>query len=350
MSIAIASLDSARKARLRFTTDAGPGLRRIRKGKNFKYVDAAGRPCNEATIARIKSLVIPPAWEDVWICPSDKGHIQATGRDERGRKQYRYHVRWREVRDTSKYGRMVAFAEVLPKIRETVDGALKKPLSRTTLLASVIHLLERTHIRIGNDEYAKTNGHFGLTTLRENHVRVDGSKMYFRFLGKSGVKRVIDLNDRRIARVIVQCQELPGHELFHYEDEDGRVRRVSSGDVNRFLKETAGQKVTAKDFRTWAGTVLAARSLADKPHESPTEAKRNIVAAVKEVSARLGNTPAVCRKCYIHPAVLDAYTRNELKGLMSKPRLVSKSSLDLSLEERAVLDLIRGGQRLRKAA
>ena len=335
------SLISVRDARLRFVTDSGPGLYRVRQGKSFRYVDSKGQPCSAEAVERIKALAIPPAWTEVWICPHPRGHIQATGRDQRQRKQYRYHARWREVRDTTKYDKLIDFAAVLPKIRAAVEGAISRPLCRLTVLASIVRLLERTHIRIGNDEYAKENGSFGLTTLRDRHVQVSGSVVHFRFRGKSGVKRAVDLNDRRLARIIRQCQELPGYELFHYADADGRVRRISSGDVNEFLRKVAGQTLSAKEFRTWAGTVLAARTLATMRHDSPEQAKKNIVAAVKEVSGHLGNTPAVCRRCYIHPAILEAYTRDDLRAAMVKPRLHSKSNTALNAEERAVCDLIQ---------
>ncbi len=336
----VSSLVSIREARLSYVTDTGPGFSRIRRGKTFVYVDPRGRPCAAEDVARITALAIPPAWTEVWICPSARGHIQATGRDQRMRKQYRYHARWREVRDTTKYDKLIEFAGVLPKIREAVARSIQQPLSRETLLASVVHLLERTHIRIGNDEYAKQNGSFGLTTLRDRHVRVDGSVMHFRFRGKSGVKRAIDFEDRRLAAIIRQCQELPGHELFHYTDEQGRVRRICSGDVNGFLREVAGKPLTAKEFRTWAGTLLAARTLGAMDHTSAEQAKKNVVAAVKEVSSHLGNTPAVCRRCYIHPAVLDAYAKGELRAVMNRPRKVSRTSGALAPDERAVLEVI----------
>ena len=335
-----ASLISVREARLRYVHDDAAGYTRVRVGKAFRYFNLKGEPCGADDVARINALAIPPAWTQVWICPNPKGHIQATGRDLRGRKQYRYHARWREVRDTTKYDKLAAFAEVLPRIRAAVHGALGRPLSRLTLLASVVHLLERTHIRIGNDEYAKENGSYGLTTLRDRHVQVDGSVVHFRFRGKSGVKRSIDLNDRRLARIIRKCQELPGYELFHYADADGRVRRICSGDVNEFLREVAGSSLSAKEFRTWAGTVLAARTLAQMTHETAEQAKRNIVAAVKEVSSHLGNTPAVCRKCYIHPVIFEAYLRKDLHAAMNKPRLLAKSPTALNSEELAVRDLI----------
>ena len=332
---------SAKEAGLEYVNDTGPGLRREKRGKAFRYLDSQGRPCTAQTVARIKALAIPPAWTDVWICPNATGHIQATGRDQRKRKQYRYHARWREVRDTTKFEKLVDFASVLPKIRHAVQAALKRPMSRLKLLASVVHLLERTHIRIGNDEYARQNGHFGLTTLRARHVRIDGAVVHFRFLGKSGVKRVVDLEDRRLARIIRQCQALPGHELFRYADPSGRIRHISSGDVNDFLRQVAGSPLTAKEFRTWAGTMLAAKTLATMRHETAEQAKRNIVAAVKEVSARLGNTPAVCRRSYIHPAILRAYVKDDLRAAMAKPRPApTGTQAALDPEELAVRDLI----------
>jgi DNA topoisomerase-1 len=243
-------------------------------------------------------------------------------------------------RDTLKYGKLIEFAEVLPRVRAAVEKALRRPLGRETLLAAVVRLLERTQIRIGNDEYAKQNGSFGLTTLRDRHVRVTGNVVHFKFRGKSRVKREVDLCDRRLARIIRQCLKLPGHELFHYLESDGHMRRVSSDDVNEFLSQLAGRRLTAKEFRTWTGTVLAARTLAQMSHGSAAEAKRNICAAVKTVAAQLGNTPAVCRRSYIHPAVLEAYEHDELRRAMSKIRPVSDHGAGLDADERAVRDLL----------
>lgn len=303
-------IDSARSAGLRYVTDSRPGIRRIRRGKSFRYVDAAGRPVHDAeTIARIRSLVIPPAWKDVWICPIANGHLQATGRDARGRKQSRYHPLWRQVRDETKYERLTLFGSVLPAIRERVEADLAKPgMPREKILAAIVRLMETTLIRVGNEEYARGNHSYGLTTMRNKHVAIHGDTVHFEFPGKSGVKHSIDLNDKRLARIVRKCLDLPGYELFQYVDETGARHSVDSADVNEYLREIAGDHFSAKDFRTWAGSVLACRALQTfEPFSSETEAKKNIVAAIKEVAGQLGNTPAVCRKCYVHPAVLECY-------------------------------------------
>lgn len=307
-------LESAKAAKLRYVSDDGPGIRRKRAGKGFTYVtDDGEHVTDDATLARIRALVIPPAWENVWICPLANGHIQATGRDVKGRKQYRYHARWREVRDETKYEKMIAFAMSLPKVRATVEQHLKLPgLPREKVLATIVRLLEVTCIRVGNEEYARKNRSFGLTTLRNRHVDISGSSVRFRFRGKSGKEHSIRLKDRRLARVIGRCSELPGHELFQYVDDDGSTRTVESSDVNAYLKEIAGAEFTAKDFRTWVGTVLAVRALRElAPAENATQATKTVKLAIKQVSERLGNTVAVCRKCYIHPAVLDAYLNRD---------------------------------------
>jgi DNA topoisomerase I len=302
--------ESAREAGLRYITDDRPGIRRRRAGKGFRYLRPDGSPVrDEPTLRRITSLVIPPAWTDVWIATDPRGHLQATGRDARGRKQYRYHPRWRAVRDDTKYERMLAFGAALPTIRARVQADLARlGLPREKVLATVVQLLEATLIRVGNEEYARENRSFGLTTLRNRHVRVDGTALRFKFRGKSGKEHDISLRDRRLAGLIRRLQELPGQELFQYLDEDGARHTVDSDDVNAYLREITGQEFSAKDFRTWAGTVLCAVAL----HEldactSETEAKRNVASVVKTVSQQLGNTPAVCRSCYIHPAVLEAY-------------------------------------------
>lgn len=291
-------------------SDRQPGLHRLRRGKGFSYVDTSGKPVrDDATLTRIRSLVIPPAWTDVWICASAQGHLQATGRDARGRKQSRYHPRWREVRDETKYERMSEFARALPKLRRRVAVDIRKPgLPREKVLATIIRLMEETFIRVGNEEYAKTNKSYGLTTLRNRHVAVHGAKVHFEFQGKSGVKHAIDLHDRQLAKIIRACVDLPGYELFQYLDDEGNRHSIDSSDVNDYLRDTTGGHFTAKDFRTWAGSVLACEMLAAiGPFASPTEAKKNVVAAIRQVADRLGNTPSVCRKCYVHPAVLEAY-------------------------------------------
>jgi DNA topoisomerase-1 len=316
-------VESAKAAGLRYVSDERPGIRRKRVGKNFTYIDPDGQTVrDEKTLARIRSLAIPPAYKDVWICPLANGHLQATGIDDRGRKQYRYHPRWREVRDETKYARMMAFGEALPKIRERTRADLAKPgLSRERVLATVVQLLEKTLIRVGNEEYSKTNKSYGLTTLRNRHVDVEGSHITFEFKGKSGVHHSIDLQDRRLARIMEKLQDLPGQELFQWVDENGVRHTIDSSDVNEYLKEITGQDFTAKDFRTWAGTVLASLALQEfESFDSETQAKKNIVAAIENVSERLGNTPSVCRKCYVHPAVLDSYLDGSMIETLQQSR------------------------------
>jgi DNA topoisomerase-1 len=336
---------SAKAAGLRYTTDARPGIRRVRRGRAFSYLDADGRRVRAAAeLARIRSLVIPPAWSDVWICPDPRGHLQATGRDARGRKQYRYHPKWRVVRDETKYDRVIGFAEALPVIRRTTSGHLRRQgLPREKVLATVVQLLEKTLIRVGNDEYARSNRSYGLTTMRDGHVEVKGHRVRFSFRGKSGVEHEIDLNDRRLARIVRQCRELPGYELFQYIDEDGQRQTVGSEEVNAYLKDITGQDLTSKDFRTWAGTVLAAQLLREfEAFTSNAEAKRNILAAVEMVARRLGNTKAVCRKCYIHPAVFDAYMDGSmLETIARRAREVSRAVDRLTAGEAAVLRLLK---------
>ena len=308
--IVLDPVKAAEDAGLRWVCDDAPGLRRVRAGKGFRYVGADGKTVrDERTLARIKALVIPPAWRDVWICASPNGHIQATGRDARGRKQYRYHARWREKRDETKYDKMILFGLALPRIRERVDEDLSKPkLPREKVLATVVRLLETTLIRVGNEEYARSNKSYGLTTLRNHHVDVDGSELRFEFRGKSGVKHRVAIQDRRLARIIRRCQDLPGHELFQYLDDDGELHSVSSQDVNDYLREITHQEITAKDFRTWNGTVLAAAALREVCGKGPRgRSKRVVASCIERVAERLGNTKSVCRKCYVHPAVIAAY-------------------------------------------
>jgi DNA topoisomerase-1 len=301
---------SAREAGLRYVDDSGPGIRRKRAGRGFSYLDPDGKPIHDPDLLnRIKSLAIPPAWTDVWICPSPRGHIQATGRDARRRKQYRYHPKWRETRDETKYGRTIAFGRALPAIRARVERDMAQPgLPREKVLATVVKLLETTLIRVGNEEYARQNRSFGLTTLRDRHVKVDGSTLRFRFRAKSGKEHEITLRDRRLARLVKRCQDVPGQVLFQYLDADGERRTVESADVNAYLREITGEEFTAKDFRTWAGTVLAATALRElEAFDSDAQAKKNVVRAIEAVAQRLGNTPSVCRACYVHPAIIDAY-------------------------------------------
>jgi DNA topoisomerase-1 len=341
------SIEAAKEANLRYITDEKPGITRKRVGKHsFDYFDADGKPVrDEATDARIRSLVIPPAWTDVWICPSPNGHLQATGRDARGRKQYRYHPRYREVRDEAKYGRMIDFAKALPKIHAATARDLRKlGLSREKVLAAVIRVMEKTLIRVGNEEYAHQNDSYGLTTLHDQHAKIRGKKVHFEFRGKSGKEHEIDLEDPRLAKIVKQCQDLPGEELFQYIDADGNVVDVNSADVNDYLRSIAGEQFTAKDFRTWAGTVLAAKALqALETIDSQAARKKNIIRAVEAVAQRLGNTKAVCRKCYIHPAVIDAYLDGSLAETLSKSagRELARNLSKLSPEEAAVLGLLQ---------
>jgi DNA topoisomerase I len=311
---------SARAAGLRYVSDASPGLAREGEAGAFRYRRADGKVLREAAaLKRIRSLAIPPAWREVWICVREDGHLQATGRDARGRKQYRYHPRWRETRDETKYGRLVAFARALPRIRRRIRRDLSRPgLPREKALAAVVRLLEATLIRVGNEEYARENESYGLTTLRERQVRIDGATLRFRFRGKSGVQHDVELTDRRLARIVRRMRELPGEELFGYVDETGAVRPIESGDVNDYVREAAGEQFTSKDFRTWAGTLLCAREL--RRLEAPAtdaEGRRSVAQAVESVARALGNTKSVCRKCYIHPRVIEAYVGGSLRRLMN---------------------------------
>ena len=336
---------SARAAGLRYVSDHQPGMRRLKAAKGFRYVDPSGRPVRDSdTLKRIRSLVIPPAWTDVWITTYPNGHLQATGRDARGRKQSRYHPRWREVRDETKYERMALFADALPRIRQRVEHDLALPgLPRAKVLATIIRLMETTHIRVGNTEYAKENGSYGLTTMRNRHVEVHGSRITFDFKGKSGVHHAIDLEDRRLARIIKRCEEIPGYELFQYLDHEGNHHTIDSHDVNEYLREITGEHFTAKDFRTWAGSVLAGELLRQiGPFQTATEAKKNVVQAITAVAVQLGNTPSVCRKCYVHPAVLEAYLSGRLMELTGPEVQVIKEEiqevrerLDTQIEEHA---------------
>ena len=332
---------SARAAGLYYVADTMPGWKRVGKAARLRYLDESGRTIRRRdSLARIRALAIPPAWTDVWICARADGHLQATGRDARGRKQYRYHPRWREVRDDVKYGRLTAFGQSLPRIRERVEQDLcATGLTRERVLAAVVQLLERTLIRIGNDEYARQNGSIGLTTMKDGHARIEGATVRFAFKGKSGISHGIDLHDRRLARIVKACRDLPGYELFQYIDDQGQQRSIGSADVNDYLREISGQDFTAKDFRTWAGTVLAARALSTQcTFTSAAEAKRNVVKAIEAVAKRLGNTKAVCRKSYIHPAVLDGY----LSGRTISPESAAASERHaLAPDERCVLELIQ---------
>jgi DNA topoisomerase-1 len=308
-------LEDVKAAGLTYVTDLDAGIRRKKAGHGFNYLKPDGRPVtDEPTLDRIRKLAIPPAWTDVWICPSARGHIQATGRDAKGRKQYRYHERWRETRDAHKYDRLIAFGRALPRLRARVEKDLARHgLPREKVLAAVLRVMEITLIRVGNEEYAKANRSFGLTTLRDQHARIAGGKAIFTFRGKSGKQHTTGFRDRRLARIVKACQDVPGQRLFQYFDEHGGHRAVESADVNDYLREAMGEDFSAKDFRTWAGTVAAARALAlCPPCASAAEAKRNVTTCVKAVAGVLGNTAAVCRKAYIHPAVLEAYEKGAL--------------------------------------
>ena len=339
--------DAAQSVGLRYISDARPGIRRRKTGTGFTYTRADGSKLSDPDVLkRIKALVIPPAWADVWISPFADGHLQATGRDAKGRKQYRYHALFREVRESTKYEHVVAFADELPAIRKKVHEHMgRRGLPREKVLATVIHLLETTLIRIGNEDYAKQNNSYGLTTLKNRHVAVDGNEIRFRFTGKSGKQWSLRVRDRRVAKIIKACQDLPGQELLQYVDEAGDCQDVTSSDVNAYLKEITGKDITAKDFRTWSGTVLAAMALNEiESFDSAAQAKRNLRAAIEKVAARLGNTPTICRKCYVHPEVLNCYMDGNLVlELKSKAESELRGDVqNLKPEEAAVLALLRG--------
>jgi DNA topoisomerase-1 len=344
---------AARSAGLRYVNDDTPGITCDANGKRFRYLAPDGAPIDdEATLARIKALAIPPAWTHVWICKLTNGHLQATGRDARGRKQYRYHPAWRRQRDEVKYERMISFGKALPAIRQHVEAALSRPgLPREKVLATVVYLLQATMMRIGNEEYARTNKSFGLTTLRVRHVRVDGSAVQFRFRGKSGVFHDVTVEHRRVARIIARMRDLPGQELFQFVDDEGVRHAIDSADVNDYLRDISGEDYTAKDFRTWSGTVLAALALTEyEKFDSEAQARKNILRAIESVAERLGNTPSICRKCYVHPAVIDAYLDGTiLEALRVRARDELAHDLHaLSPEEAAVVALLQ--QRLQQAA
>ena len=318
---------SARLASLRYASDDRPGIARRRSGRGFSYHDATGRTVRDrATLSRIKALAVPPAWTNVWICADADGHIQATGRDARGRKQYRYHPRWRSRRDESKFERIVAFARLLPRIRRRCDRDLnRRALTRDKVLAAVVRLLELTLIRVGNEEYARLNRSFGLATMEDRHVTVRGSSIQFRFKGKSGRRHEVTLQDRRLANLVRRCQELPGQDLFQYLDDDGVAQDITSDDVNEYLRAAAGNDVTTRDFRIWSGTVLAYRALSElEPPSSPHEAKRNVLEAIRVAADGLGNTAAVARHSYVHPAVLEGYLADD--GSVPSPRRGARST------------------------
>src|SRR5438876_7789599 len=340
--LATDSVEAAEEAGLEYVSDDRPGYARRAKNGEFEYLDTQGKTIrDEQRLLRIKRVAIPPAWTDVWICPSASGHIQATGRDARRRKQYRYHERWRELRDENKFGRLADFANALPKIRRRVAQDMRLPgLPREKVLAAVVGLLERTFIRIGNEEYARENKSFGLTTMQGRHVTVKGDRLRFRFRGKSGRAHEVDMTDRRIAKIVSKCQDLPGQDLFQYID-DGEVRDVASQDVNDYLREITNENFTAKDFRTWAGTVLAAIALnAQGEFETKKQAKANVKTAVCAVAQLLGNTPAICRKCYVHPAIVEAYlSGRQVAG--RRDTIQNPDKIKLRTVESAVLKFLR---------
>jgi DNA topoisomerase-1 len=334
--------EAAQEAGLVYASDFEPGIRRVRKGKGFIYFDPHGkRVTDRDALDRISHIAIPPAWKDVWICVRPRGHLQATGRDARGRKQNRYHDRWHKIRDEDKFARLLGFARALPRLRRRVTRDLRQPgLPREKVVATIVRLLEMTFARIGNEEYARENGSFGLTTLRDRHVKVKGSTVRFLFKGKSGSEVEVGVTNRRVAGVVKRCEELPGQMLFQYIDPAGERRTVTSDDVNQYLRETSGDDYTAKDFRTWGATVLAASALRDVvSFESDTEAKHNVVAAIDSVARRLGHTRAVCRKSYVHPAVIDHYMEGSLESVLSL--VDDRTHRNLKAEEAAVIALLK---------
>jgi DNA topoisomerase-1 len=345
--------EAAETMGLRYVRDDQPGFRRLGEAPDFRYVDAAGRPItDEQRLARIRRIAIPPAWTDVWICPHANGHIQATGRDARRRKQYRYHPQWRASRDETKFQHVIAFATALPALRRQIEEDLRRPaLDRRKVLAAVVRLLEITLIRVGNEEYALSNQSYGLSTLRDRHVRIEGKSLRFRFRGKSGVRHEIELADPRLARLVKRCQDLPGQELFQYQDADGAPMNLTSADVNSYIRELCGQEFTAKDFRTWGATVLAFVALGSVERaDSIAKQKQQINAAIDLVASRLGNTRAVCRSSYIHPGVIDAFAEGRLRaGDIDGDRVVLPLP-DLDTEERQVLRFLRRREKERPAA
>jgi DNA topoisomerase I len=337
--------EAAESAGLVYVSDEDRGIQRERKGEGWEFFRPGGQPvADEATLERIRKLAIPPAWTDVWICPKANGHLQATGRDARGRKQYKYHAQFRELRESTKYEHMLEFARALPALRARIaEHMALRGLPREKVLATVVHLLETTLIRVGNDDYARENKSYGLTTLRNPHVKVEGAQLRFQFKGKSGKTWRLQLKDRRVARIVRACQDLPGQRLFQYQDEAGEVREVTSADVNEYLREISGSDITAKDFRTWAGTVMAALALQEfEAFDTQAAQKKNLKAAIESVAARLGNTPTICRKCYVHPEVLNAYVEGNLL-LEIKQRVeeeLREDLADLRPEEAAVLAML----------
>jgi DNA topoisomerase-1 len=342
-------LVAAEAAGLRYVSDTSPGIRRRRCGRGFIFLAPTGQSIRDSkTLQRIKGLVVPPAWQDVWICPVEYGHIQATGRDDRARKQYIYHPEWQRVRDEVKFSRMMDFSESLPKIRSRTEADLRlRGLGKAKVLATVVRLLDLTHVRVGNMEYAEQNSSFGLTTLRDRHVAIAGTKIRFEFPGKRGIEQRVDLQDRRLARIVRQCMEIPGYTLFQYYDEQDQPQPIDSGDVNDYLHEICGGGFTAKDFRTWGGTLLTMMALRELGEaSSKAEANRNIVQAVKQAARHLGNQPSACRKYYIHPAILECYLEGNLISATAEHfRLLERAKArqlnDLQIEEEVMLNVLR---------
>jgi DNA topoisomerase-1 len=333
---------AATDAGLRYVTDEAPGITRRRRGKGFSYRDVDGTPLRDAeTLQRIRSLAIPPAWTEVWICPNPRGHIQATGRDARGRKQYRYHPRWREVRDATKFSRMLEFGEALPALRRRIRRDLACPgMPREKVLATVVRLLETTCIRVGNDEYLKSNGTFGLTTLRNHHVAVRGERLFFRLRAKGGKRQEAVLSDRSIAKVVRECQDIPGYELFQYRDAEGAPQPIDSADVNDYLRTVTGSNFTAKDFRTWMGSVHALARLREVCAKELKATKASLLEVLDQVATQLGNTRAVTRKFYVHPGLQEEYLEGRLTARLARlrePRPVA----GLSADETLLLALLR---------
>lgn len=340
------AIEAAETAGLLYVTDAAPGIQRKRHGKHFRYLGLDGKTLQqEAELERIKALKIPPAWNNVWICPQSQGHLQATGRDAKGRKQYRYHDRWREVRDEAKYDQLIPFGECLPHLRQQVDMDLDMSgLSQARVLATIIRLLDITLIRVGNEEYAQSNHSYGLTTLRNRHASIQGDTIHLHFQGKRGLKHTVDIHDKELARIVKRCRDLPGQELFQYIDHDGSKHSVNSSDVNDYLRAITGQDFTAKDFRTWGGTVVVMhtlRELGDFTQES--QAKKHISQAIQTAAQHLGNTSAICRKCYVHPGLLTAYLDGSLLTyLNTHPRRVKQGAdWELHPDEALLLAFLR---------
>jgi len=343
MATQLDPVETAEAAGLRYMMDTVPGVRRSRRGRGFSYTDPQGKKLSVAARKRVEALVIPPAWTDVWISPSPNSHLQATGRDEKGRKQFIYHPRWQEIRSQTKFNRLPAFGELLPLIRERADQDLKATgLPRPKVLAAIVKLLETTLIRIGNQEYAAKNDSYGLTTLRDDQIDVSGSTLHFEFTGKSGKPQSVDLRDRRLAKVIQQCKEIPGYELFQYIDENEERQIIDSGDVNDYLREITGEAITAKDFRTWGGTLHAFRTLIEAgPAETVKAARSSISAAIKQAAGKLGNTTTVCRQYYVHPDLCEAYQSGRLFDLLKDAPPVDDSPYTLDDDEAALIVVLR---------